>query len=266
MRRGWCNAHYKRWQKYGDPLGCHAPLACCLPGERWRPVVGWEDLYAVSDLARVQSFHTHGRGRSGGLMVLSPTPFGYLTVGLSRGGVTKTRLVHHLVLEAFVSSCPPGMEACHGAGLHGDNRLVNLTWGTKAKNCGPDKERDGTLLFGETQPNAKLTEATVTEIRTRYAAGETQAVLAREFGISRSAVSMAASGKRWAHLADGVAVPEHAASGEAHASAKLTWESATEIRRRCAAGEPQYVVGRAFGVRQSTVWAIVAGKTWKLPA
>ena len=232
--------------------------------ERWLPVVGYEGLYEVSDLGRVRSFHRHGRGKRGGLRHLPSTRHGYLNVGLSRDGKGTTRLVHHLVLEAFVGPCPPGMEACHGPGGTGDASLANLCWGTKAKNMA-DKVRDGTLLYGNRHPLAKLTEAQVTEMRERYAAGETQPVLAREFGVVAPVVSMIVRGKSWSRIPSTVDVPEYGYTGETHFHAKLNWELVTEIRRRYAAGENQRALAAEFGVRQSTLWAVTSGKNWKNP-
>ena len=49
--------------------------------------------------------------------------------------------------------------------------------------------------------DAKLTEAIVTELRHRYAAGGvTQSTLAREFAVDQSVISDAIRGETWAHL------------------------------------------------------------------
>jgi hypothetical protein len=49
-------------------------------------------------------------------------------------GKGKDFYVHILVLEAFVSPRPPGMETCHRNGDRKDNRLSNLRWCTHKEN------------------------------------------------------------------------------------------------------------------------------------
>lgn len=50
--------------------------------------------------------------------------------------------------------------------------------------------------------------------------------------------------------------------GKAHPLAKLTDESAAEIRKASASGVPQRSIARRVGVSQSTVSAVVTGGRW----
>lgn len=112
--------------------------------EIWRPVVGYEGLYEVSDLGRIRSFVKEPTGR-----LLKPRPSkssehrnpGW-AVALFKDGTRKSFLIHRLVLEAFVGPCPDGLEACHWNDNSADNRLVNLRWDTHSANT-QDKLRNG---------------------------------------------------------------------------------------------------------------------------
>lgn len=121
------------------------------PNEEWRPVVGWEDLYEVSDEGRVRSFDrtTHfvdGRIRHFEGKVLnpyrSPGPKNYFRVALTRGKQIRNVGVHLLVLEAFVGPRPDGMDGCHWDDDESDNRLSNLRWDTPSSNQN-DSVRNG---------------------------------------------------------------------------------------------------------------------------
>jgi hypothetical protein len=103
---------------------CALILANAEPNdERWKPVVGWEDHYEISDWGRVRRIvHQH---RSGG----------YPAVTLSAPGqATKRVRVHLLVLEAFRGPRPYRCEALHGNDIAYDNRAVNLRWGSRREN------------------------------------------------------------------------------------------------------------------------------------
>lgn len=228
--------------------------------ERWLPVTGFEGLYEVSDLGRVRSLPRQTvKGVMGG-RVLKPstTGPGYFFVSLHRSNIPTARTVHRLVLEAFVGPCPAGMEACHGRGGQLDNRLANLTWGTKEKNNGPDKVRDGTIQQGEQHWYAKLTDAVVEQCRRRNAAGETHAELAREFGMSLGAMRRAIIGECWDHVRE-AAVPSKDGLGENHGNAKLSNTDVIEIRRQHAAGESNRVIALHFGVARTTIAGITNG-------
>jgi NUMOD4 motif/HNH endonuclease len=113
--------------------------------ERWKPVVGYEGYYEVSDLGRVRSLR-HRWGPRPVPLVLKPQsrPSGHLHVslyGYSKNG--STQAIHHLVLEAFVSPCPEGFEGCHGDGDPANNALGNLRWDTRSANV-QDALRHGT--------------------------------------------------------------------------------------------------------------------------
>jgi hypothetical protein len=121
------------------------------PMEEWRPVVGFEEFYQVSDAGQVQSLDRKVRRRHGlatlGGKVLRPWTIntGRLCVSLfGEGGRQRRALVHHLVLEAFVGPCPPGQEGCHGNGDFTDNHVANLRWDTPKGNHA-DKRRHGTI-------------------------------------------------------------------------------------------------------------------------
>lgn len=108
--------------------------------ERWLPVVGYEELYEVSDHGRVRSLDrwvTNGRGMrlvAGQEMSLLALNHGHLVAQLSRDGVNSKILVHRLVLEAFVGPCPDGQHGLHYNDVPTDNRLENLRWGTVSEN------------------------------------------------------------------------------------------------------------------------------------
>lgn len=106
--------------------------------ERWLPVVGYEGAYEVSDRGRVRSLDRRDRlDRMWHGTMLTPSSKGnapHLKVELSGRGRRVTRLVHHLVLEAFVGPRPMGMETRHLDGDATNNDISNIRWGTRGEN------------------------------------------------------------------------------------------------------------------------------------
>lgn len=170
--------------------------------ETWRPVVGWEGLYEVSDQGRVRSLRTQWGPRREPL-VMRPVP-----VGAARGreprwavvlhvhGERTVRNVYRLVLEAFVGPCPKGMEALHANDDLKDNRLENLSWGTRRRNM-EDAKRNGRTPRGARNGNAKLSAEAVARIKAGIANDEPHQALAARFKVSRSQVGRIARGEQW---------------------------------------------------------------------
>ena len=74
---------------------------------------------------------------------------------------------------------------------------AHLTTGTQSDNM-HDRIDDGTAHIGENHPSVKLTEAQVLEIRSRNT--ETNAKLAKEFGVCSQLISMINTRKIWKHI------------------------------------------------------------------
>ena len=109
--------------------------------EEWRPVVGYEGRYEVSNLGRVRSLprtmDARRRGKPNGYhmkgRVLKQTvdSRGYYSVSLGKG---KRGVVHRLVLTAFVPN-PENKPCCdHIDANRKNNRIDNLRWATYSEN------------------------------------------------------------------------------------------------------------------------------------
>jgi hypothetical protein len=180
--------------------------------ERWLPIIGYEGYYDISDFGRVRSLDRYitmlnrwgtytTRLHRGQLMTATPNMVtGYYSVGMRKEGKQERRYPHEMVLTHFVSERPEGCDSCHGPLGKACNAVTNLEWNTHVVNQSEHRLRDGTLLFGETAPWSKLTDATAREIFCRVKAGESQANLAREFDVAPSNISMLIHGKIWKHL------------------------------------------------------------------
>lgn len=199
------------------------------PGETWCDVLGYEGLYQASSHGRVWSVprvtvQRNGRVRhlSGRILRTHTGPGGHHFLVLWRESEGQSRLVHHLVAEAFIGPRPDGMEVCHGPRKSEDgsvcDRVDNLSYGTRSKNAGEDRRRDGTLIAGESHPFARLTDEGVREIRRLHAVGLgaehprhnrwcrdvhwSPARLADVFGVNDTTVKKVIRGTAWAHVTE----------------------------------------------------------------
>lgn len=96
-----------------------------LVKEVWKPVLGYESLYEVSNFGRVKSLNYNHTGKPK-ILKLSLTPDGYCFCRLSKSGKIKTFRVNRLVWEAFNGSIPDGMQVNHINEIKTDNSLWNL--------------------------------------------------------------------------------------------------------------------------------------------
>ena len=106
-----------------------------MTAERWVPIPDFPG-YEVSDLGRVRSLATPATRKRGRILKPSRTVSGNdrVAVGLYRDGKRHMRLVHRIVLEAFVGPRPEGMECCHFDDDPTNNSLENLRWDTRTAN------------------------------------------------------------------------------------------------------------------------------------
>lgn len=165
--------------------------------ETWKPVVGYEGLYSVSNQGRVRRDAGGSGARIG--RILRPSNVGsdgHLGVNLHRNRKATGFKVHRLVLVAFVGPCPEGMECCHGDdGNPRNNALANLRWDTHAANL-MDRVRHGTSNRGERHWMKKLTAQDIQDIRRSVAAGKTRAARPRSpAGCLRRTWSLSACGR-----------------------------------------------------------------------
>jgi hypothetical protein len=129
----------------------------------------------------------------------SRTSLGYYCVVLHRDGRRFWRLVHQLVLEAFVGPRPPGFVACHKDGDRGNNSVGNLRWDTQKSNLG-DRVASGTDPVGERNPASKLKESDVLEIRRLFSQGIPKLRIAKMKKISAKTVRMIINGRLGSHV------------------------------------------------------------------
>jgi len=169
--------------------------------EEWRDVPGWEGLYQVSSLGRIQSLARKViRKPASGAMsikrlpgaVLTPSinDRGYFVVTLSRRGISKTHTLHVLIAFVFIGPRPPGLEVLHGDDDKANNRVTNLRYGTKRMNY-EDSVKNGKAKppgRGTKHHGAKLNESEVAWIRAR---GNliSHSKLAKMFGVSKTTIS-----------------------------------------------------------------------------
>lgn len=179
-------------------------MADSHPIENWRPVVGREGEYEVSDFGRVRSLDRIvecwdgvQKRWPGRVLRVSPAGNGYLQVQLGAKG--RKLKVYHLVLEAFVGPRSTGAECAHLDGNRSNNALRNLMWATKAQNQ-QHKVGHGTLRFGVRHPNRKLNDDLVRQIRRLAADGMNCGQIGRELGLPHSTVYKVMKGITWAHV------------------------------------------------------------------
>lgn len=157
--------------------------------EEWRRVAKWPD-YEVSNLGRVRR-HI--------VKVMKPwaSKDRYPSVCLPRG---KRVYIHRLVLEAFDRPAASGEEARHIDGDRSNPRLDNLRWGSRSENQ-RDRRDHGTSNRGERSGSAKLTEADVIAIRTRYGSSKCpQRLLADEYGVGVATINQVIRRQTWSHI------------------------------------------------------------------
>lgn len=162
--------------------------------EEWRPVVGLEGRYEVSDQGRVRSLiHCHGLRPSPKIRRQFPNSRGYLTVWLSNGSAGRHFLVHQLVTKAFHGARPSALhESSHRDGDHINNGADNLRWLPSLEN---QAEREThRRLRREPHHRRKVTPELASRILTMLAT-MTGKEVAQKVGLSRTAVSHVKHGK-----------------------------------------------------------------------
>lgn len=168
-----------------------------MVAERWLPVVGYEDLYEVSDQGRIRrtagSPHCpHGRT----LRPLS-MKIGYLQVGLCKDGKRSLRYIHRLVADAFLGACPSGHEVNHKDGNKRNSLLTNLEYVTSSENR-HHAVLNGMLPEGEHCSWAKLTSADVRFIRANFQQGvDSPAKWAARYACAPSNIDAIVKGRSW---------------------------------------------------------------------
>lgn len=172
--RGWCHGHYRRWLVHGSTDG-----GGTANGE---PEKFFADaLSSNTDECVLWPFSKEKKGYA---RILHEGRF----------------IVASRMMCEKVNGAPPSEEyhAAHSCGVCSCINPKHLSWKTASDNA-KDKEAHGTRQFGAIHYAAKLSEASVREIR---AIGRSRPLdeVATMFHVSRTAVRKVLDRKTWTHI------------------------------------------------------------------
>lgn len=106
----------------------------------WKPIVGFEGAYEVSNTGLVRSIgriivrSTGAKELMRGQLLSLSYLYGYAIVSLYKNSNRKTCRVNRLVAQAFLTYVPGANQVNHKNGIRSDDRVENLEWVTPSEN------------------------------------------------------------------------------------------------------------------------------------
>ena len=176
--RGWCESHYNRWRRHGDPTAGRKGWKTGRTKEE-ALLAGLPDRPSDPDECWDWEGQMHGSGYG----------------RVNQGG--KRHISHRVAYEVYVGTIPEGAlirHSCHNPLCCNPNHLSPGT----PKDNSQDMVKASRSGKGSRNPQARLTEADVLDIRERYEAGGiSQRELAEEYGVTPSTVYLIVKRKNW---------------------------------------------------------------------
>jgi len=203
-----------------DTFGITNQESDFMEGEIWKPIIGYEGCYEVSNKGRVKSldryiqqFDNRGnlidrfiRGRI--LSTNRNNGSGYLTVQL-RNGVLKENTgndyIHILVAKHFVKNLENKPTVNHKDGNKKNNSAENLEWATQSEQMkhayenGLNVPPEPVKWQGEESPSSKLKEYQVIEIIKKLHSCK-DSELSKAYGVSRKTISNIRHNVTWNYI------------------------------------------------------------------
>lgn len=245
--------------------------------EIWKPVVGYDGLYEVSNTGRVRSLtHTYTNSRGQQRIIFGKelsydekttkfdTKNKYQRVTLTFNGVSKHKSVHRLVAEAFIpNNSSDRNQINHIDGNKTNNHVDNLEWCTNKENIA-HSVKSGFLRpnppKGENATFSKLSNRDVCEMRRAYDSGMfTSSELADQYDVTECTARNAIFGNSYKE-ADVLYPPcdkQPTGRGQDSPCSILNNISVEDIRNRYLSGETQTSIANSYGVSISTIWRII---------
>jgi hypothetical protein len=199
-----------------------------LASETWKPVVGFEDRYRVSNLGRIKGLRPGKKYTGNHILTEYVHSNGYVYICLydNRGHTIR---LHRVVAEAFIGTRPTGYQVNHKDGDKANNRIENLEYVTASENAihavrlglmksgdqhwsrqkpwltsrgdkNGSRRHPEKVCRGEQSVFAKLTEKQVRKIKMRMKEGERSCDLAKEYGVHRDTIGLIKRNKTWRHI------------------------------------------------------------------
>ncbi len=179
--RGWCDKHYTRWKRHGDPLHVTKRNSRGLSLLERLELPGW-----IVTEQGCWEWRGKGPGERYGKMQV-------------RG---RTLLAHRVAYETWIGPIPEGQLIRHRCDNPPCINPEHLEPGTVADNSRDMVERGrGRDQRGERHNMALVTEAQVLAIREEYATGTvSQRTLGERYGLTQIAIGCIVRGKTWRHV------------------------------------------------------------------
>jgi hypothetical protein len=171
--KGWCEMHYQRIKKYGDPSGgrTHAPAETRF----WRQVRKTRSCWLWT--GKIEN-NGYGRFQVGGK--------GSPSVG-----------VHRYSCELHHGPIPAGMVVMHSCDRRECVNPAHLSTGTPRENTQDMVRKGRDTLIGERNSFAKLTDEAVREIRLTKPGTRG---LTKKYGVSKETIAKVRKGLSWRHV------------------------------------------------------------------
>lgn len=168
--------------------------------EEWRPVVGYEGWYEVSNRGNIKRV-AKGKGARPGVILKGDIRYDKCKVVVLLTGSAaskKTQYVHRIVAAAFLGPIPPGYTINHKDFDRTNNCVANLEIITAGENK-LHAFLGGRIPKGDNHWNAILTERDIPTIRDLLT-HQSCAKIARLYGVTSGAIRDIRDRRNWSHI------------------------------------------------------------------
>ena len=221
--------------------------------EIWLALPGFEGAYEISNMGRVRSLDrfiidnglTRKRFRKGRVLKPGRNTNGYLHIFATYKNKQKAIQVHQGVMQTFVGPQEKGIEVMHNNGIKSDNKLSNLSYGTRKDNV-KDSFRLNEYLMGEAAPWSKLANEDVINIckDPRFISE-----ISKSYNVSTGTISMIKNRKMWKSLTKDIEIVHKGIFCKSRFSRE-------EWLAHFKSGKTYRQVAKEFNIVPSIVWAI----------